>query len=114
MRRSSIATALVVLTAGLTATALRRVAARRRAAASARPAAPAPAAVPAPQPAIQAEVPVAPLAPDAVVLQFTRPVAPAPAAPARCGDSGGLTRAGAPCGGRATSGGRCHHHPIAA
>ncbi len=37
-----------------------------------------------------------------------------PAAPARCGDSGGRTKAGAPCGARATAGGRCHHHPLAA
>jgi hypothetical protein len=108
MRRRSIATALVVLTAGLTATALRRMATRRRTAA------PAPAAVPA---AVPVPRPEAPAEPDAVVLQFTRPAAAAPAAPAvpaRCGDSGGLTRAGAPCAARATSGGRCHHHPIAA
>jgi hypothetical protein len=105
MRRSPLATALVVLTAGVTASAVRRLAARRRAAAAAVaarvPAAPAPAPVP---------------ARDAVVLPFTRPVAPAaaPAAPARCGDSGGLTRAGAPCAARATAGGRCHHHRVAA
>lgn len=110
MRRSSIATALVVLTAGLTATALRRMAIRRRAAVPAPAAASAavPAAVPQPEEAA---------APDAVVLPFTRPVAPAPVAPtvpARCGDSGGVTRAGAPCASRATSAGRCHHHRIAA
>jgi hypothetical protein len=108
MRRSPLATALVVLTAGVTASAVRRLAARRRAAAAAVaarvPAAPAPAPVP---------------ARDAVVLPFTRPAAPAaaaaaPATPARCGDSGGLTRAGAPCAARATSGGRCHHHRVAA
>jgi hypothetical protein len=58
---------------------------------------------------------------DAVVLPFSRPLvvaaavaAPAVAAPVRCGDSGGRTRAGAPCGARATAGGRCHHHPLAA
>jgi hypothetical protein len=55
---------------------------------------------------------------DAVVLPFARPVAgPAPQlpeSPARCGDSGGLTKAGAPCGARATTGSRCHHHPMAA
>ncbi|WP_369258193.1 hypothetical protein [Geodermatophilus amargosae] len=57
---------------------------------------------------------------DAVVLAFPRPVpAPEPAerpaaTPTRCGDSGGVTKAGAPCGARATSGGRCHHHPLAA
>jgi hypothetical protein len=57
--------------------------------------------------------------PDGVVLPFVRPAvaAPAaerPAAPARCGDTGGVTKAGAPCGARATAGGRCHHHPVAA
>jgi hypothetical protein len=117
MRRSSIATALVVLTAGLTASALRRMAQRRRAAATAGAAVPTQTAVPAPVavPAPAAEPEAAPVVvPDAVVLQFTRPAAAAPAGPARCGDSGGLTRAGAPCAARATSGGRCHHHPIAA
>jgi hypothetical protein len=48
----------------------------------------------------------------------TRPAAaPAPAqpaAPARCGDNGGRTKAGAPCAARATAGGRCHHHRLAA
>jgi hypothetical protein len=58
---------------------------------------------------------------DAVVLPFVRPAAAVPvpvpeqpAAPARCGDSGGRTKAGAPCAARATSNGRCHHHPVAA
>ena len=56
---------------------------------------------------------------DAVVLPFPRPVveqpaAPAVATPARCGDSGGRTKAGTPCGARAGVGGRCHHHPLAA
>jgi hypothetical protein len=56
---------------------------------------------------------------DAVVLPFARPVLAGPAPqqspePRRCGDSGGLTKAGVPCGARATAGGRCHHHPIAA
>jgi len=115
MRRRSIATALVVLTAGLTASAVRRMASRRRATAAVPTAAVPTAAVPTGAPAAGTGTPLeAPVAPDAVVLQFTRPAAPAPAAPARCGDSGGLTRAGAPCGARATSGGRCHHHPIAA
>jgi hypothetical protein len=56
---------------------------------------------------------------DGVVLQFVRPVAVAPApevpaGPARCGDSGGVTKAGAPCAARATAAGRCHHHRLAA
>jgi hypothetical protein len=56
---------------------------------------------------------------DGVVLPFVRPVATAPApvqpsTPARCGDNGGLTKAGAPCAARATAGGRCHHHRLAA
>jgi hypothetical protein len=104
MRRRSVATALVVLSAGVTAAALRRLAARRTARAAAVPA-PAPAAAP---------VAVEP-GPDAVVLPFPRPVAvPAPAAPVRCGDTGGVTRTGAPCGARAAAGGRCHHHRVAA
>jgi len=121
MRRSSLATALVVLTAGITASTLRRLAQRRRAAALSRTATPvtaAPvAAAPAPVPAPAAELPAATGAvdaADAVVLPFTRPIAPVPARPARCGESGGLTRAGAPCAARATSGGRCHHHRVAA
>ena len=56
---------------------------------------------------------------DGVVLPFVRPVAAAPApvqpaAPARCGDSGGVTKAGTPCAARATAAGRCHHHRVAA
>jgi hypothetical protein len=56
---------------------------------------------------------------DTVVLPFARPVAgPAPQllleSPARCRDSGGQTKAGAPCGARTTPGSRCHHHPMAA
>ena len=114
MRASHVATALAAFTAGLAAaTALHRRAARTV------PAAAAPAAVEAPVVAEQ----------DAVVLPFSRPalvlepapgqaveqvVEQAPAAPARCGDTGGVTRAGAPCAARATSGGRCHHHPLAA
>ncbi len=113
MRASHVATALAAFTAGLTAaSALHRRAGR---------------AVPAP---VRTAVPTeAPAAPDAVVLPFPRPAlaalpagrpaAPAarpaaPAAPARCGDTGGVTKAGAPCAARATSGGRCHHHPLAA
>ncbi|MGY1738430.1 hypothetical protein [Geodermatophilus sp. SYSU D00684] len=107
MRASHVATALAAFTAGLTAaSALHRRAGR-----------------PAPAPAVDTAVePAAPvLARDAVVLPFPRPALPteqvpaAPAArPARCGDTGGVTRAGAPCAARATSGGRCHHHPLAA
>ncbi|PWW21225.1 hypothetical protein JD79_00353 [Geodermatophilus normandii] len=109
MRASHVATALAAFTAGLTAaSALHRRAGRPVAA-------PAPAVVPVPEAAAAEDV-------DAVVLPFVRPaveqpaVQPSaqPAGPARCGDSGGLTKAGAPCGARATSGGRCHHHPLAA
>jgi hypothetical protein len=107
MRPSSLATALVAFSAGVTATlAARRLAARRAAAVPAAVTAPvaAPATAPVEAPAVET---------DAVVLAFPRPVA-VPAGPARCGDSGGLTRAGAPCGARATATGRCHHHPLAA
>jgi hypothetical protein len=113
MRRSSVATALVVLTAGLTAaSALRRLADRRR-----RVTVPVVAAAPAPAVATAPVEPV--LEYDAVVLPFpprvvVAPVAQQPAAPVRCGDSGGRTKAGAPCGARATAGGRCHHHRLAA
>ena len=102
MRTSHVASTLVAVTVGLTAvTALHRRSGRRR-----------------PVPA-----------PDAVgggvVLPFVRPlpapvVASAPvvaepsAGPSRCGDSGGRTKAGAPCGARAAGGGRCHHHRQAA
>ena len=56
---------------------------------------------------------------EAVVLPFVRPVPSAsvpaqPAAPARCGDNGGRTKAGTPCAARAAAGGRCHHHRLAA
>ncbi len=112
MRASHVATALAAFTAGLTAaSALHRRAGR---------AVPAPvrAAVPGP---VSAEAPA--VVRDAVVLPFPRPALAAlpaaqpaarPAAPARCGDSGGVTRAGAPCAARAASNGRCHHHPLAA
>jgi hypothetical protein len=113
MRSRSVLTALVALSAGVAATAaVRRFVGRRRAPL-----------VPAAAPAV---VPVAPVGPvavgveavrEAVVLPFTRPVAPAPeqpSLPARCGENGGRTKAGAPCAARATSGGRCHHHRIAA
>jgi hypothetical protein len=112
MRASHVATALAAFTAGLTAaSALHRRAGRP---------VPAPAAVPAASATAPRELPAV-VGQDAVVLPFTRPAAPAveqpaaaPAAPARCGDSGGVTKAGAPCAARATSGGRCHHHPLAA
>jgi hypothetical protein len=116
--RRPVAVTLVALTAGLAASAvLRRLAARRR---------PARAASTAPATAPVVTAPVAPEAPaaqpadrDAVVLAFARrtvtePAAARPATPARCGDSGGRTKAGAPCAARATGGGRCHHHRIAA
>lgn len=109
MRAKHVATALVVIAAGASATAaLRRFAGRRRAA-MLRPAAPVAVPQPPARPAVEQE---------AVVLRFTpRPAAaPAPAQPAaavRCGDTGGRTKAGAPCGARATSGGRCHHHKLA-
>jgi hypothetical protein len=106
MRPSSLATALIAFSAGVTATvAARRLAGRHRA-----PEAPS-------TPARTGSGPVgpAPERDDAVVLPFARPaLAAVPAAPVRCGDNGGLTRAGAPCGARATATGRCHHHPIAA
>ncbi|MGR6967651.1 hypothetical protein ACU610_24645 [Geodermatophilus sp. URMC 61] len=106
MRASHVATALAAFLAGSTAaTVLHRRAAH-----------PVPAAAPV------AASPAAPVEEHgAVVLPFSRPAVvapvvatPAAAAPARCGDSGGRTKAGAPCGARATTGGRCHHHPLAA
>jgi len=116
MRARSVATVLVALTAGAAASAaFRRLGRRRRPATAAVPASAAPAAAP----AVEA-VPVAPaVQQDAVVLDFARrsaAVAPAarPAPPARCGDNGGRTKAGTPCGARAASGGRCHHHRLAA
>ncbi len=101
MRASHVATALAAFLAGSTAATVLH----RRAAPAA-----------APLPATPADER------DAVVLPFSRPLvvasavaAPAVAAPVRCGDSGGRTKAGAPCGARATAaGGRCHHHPLAA
>jgi hypothetical protein len=101
--RSRVVTALVVTAAGLTVSAALRRLRGRRATAPAAPVAATPA-------------PVAPVADrDAVILPFPRPAAaPQPAAPARCGDSGGRTKAGAPCAARATAGGRCHHHRLAA
>ena len=100
MRSRSAATALAALTAGVTAAvALHRRADRRPVAGTVPP----------------IDVPEF----DAVVLPFVRPTlttAPdqRPQSPARCGDTGGRTKAGAPCGARATATGRCHHHPVAA
>jgi len=114
MRRTPVAS-LLVLTAGLTASAvLRRLIERRRSASAA-------AAVSSSASATSASVPVptAAVARDAVVLPFTprvvaAPVAQRSAGAARCGDSGGQTKAGAPCAARATTGARCHHHRLAA
>ncbi len=104
MRTSHATTALAAFTAGLTAAAaLRRLA---------RPSA---------DVATAAALPPVVRVPDhdAVVLPFTRPVVAGPVtgqleSPTCCGDSGGRTKAGAPCGVRTTTGGGCHHHPIAA
>ena len=106
--RRPVAVTLVALTAGLAASAvLRRIAARRPAIGAPTRSAPA---APAPSPAVPA------VDREAVVLTFsprTVPV-PAPRQPVRCGDTGGRTKAGAPCGARATADGRCRHHRIAA
>ena len=106
MRTSHAATALAAFTAGLTVAAtLRRLSVHR---------------LPVEPGGTTTALPSVAPGPDydALVLPFARPVAgPAPQLPeslARCGDSGGLTKAGAPCGARATTGSRCHHHPIAA
>ena len=107
MRLHRVATALVVLAAGAaTAAAVRRLGARRRPAVL-----PAPVAAPAVVAGLESAL--------AVVLPFPRRsvddvVASQPAAPVRCGDTGGVTKAGAPCAARATAGGRCHHHRLAA
>jgi hypothetical protein len=122
MRRRSLAATLVVTAAGLVASAaLRRVAARRRTLIVRQPAVtpvvpPVREAVAEPVAQSVAEVPADQ---DAVVLPFGRrggleAATERPAAAVRCGDSGGRTRTGAPCAARATSGGRCHHHPLAA
>jgi hypothetical protein len=114
MRHMPVATTLAAITAGLTvAVALHRRTAGRS-----------PATVPAPATATPvtpaASSPVIPvLDREGVVVPFVRPIVTAtvaekPAAPARCGDSGGRTKAGEPCAARATRGGRCHHHPLAA
>jgi hypothetical protein len=106
MRTSHAATALAAFTAGLTAAAAVRRVTRYR---------------------MHLTTVTAPALPsvgraqdhDAVVLPLARPIEAGPVSvipesPARCGESGGRTKAGAPCGARASTGGRCHHHPIAA
>ena len=107
MRISHAVTALAAFTAGLTAAGtLRRRAGNRPPVA--------------PSVTTTAHPAVAPIPDhDGVVLPFARPVLTGPAperlgSPARCGESGGLTKAGAPCGARTTTGGRCHYHPMAA
>jgi hypothetical protein len=130
MRRNHVATALIVLSAGLTASAaLRRFVGRRRPVASTgtvsstgtvtstrtlRGSAPertGPART-APEPAAVVEDR------DAVVLRFAPRIATQSDAQRqlgpRCGDNGGRTKSGAPCAARGASGGRCHHHPVAA
>jgi hypothetical protein len=112
MRSRSVVSALLVLTAGAAAS----VVARRLTARRSRVVAPAAPAAPVAAPVVETTSAPAPER-QAVVLPFTRPAVPAPAQPAlpaRCGENGGLTKAGAPCAARATSGGRCHHHRIAA
>lgn len=111
MRSRHVAATVTVLSVGLTAAAAlhRRTAARR------------PSSVAATTTATTTTAPALVLVADreGVVLPFVRPVAAAPAptqpaAPARCGDSGGVTKAGTPCAARATATGRCHHHRLAA
>ena len=111
MRSSHVVTALATVAAGLTAAAAWQRRSDRRLSVVVPTAAPAvaPAASPTPRPLE--------LDRDGVVLPFVRRAEAAPeqpAAPARCGDSGGQTKAGAPCAARATTNGRCHHHRIAA
>jgi hypothetical protein len=107
MRTSHAATALAAFTAGLAAAAtLRRLAGDRLPTTPAATTTVLPSVVPIPDH-------------DAVVLPFARQVVAEPAPEAadsrtRCGDSGGRTKAGAPCGARTAAGGRCHHHPMAA
>ncbi len=108
MRASLVATALAAFAAGLTAATVRHRRLQLQAPAAESAAAPTveePSAVPAAEP-------------TGVVVPFLRtvpaPPAPVPPQPTRCGDSGGVTKAGAPCAARATNAGRCHHHPLAA
>jgi hypothetical protein len=133
MRRRSVVTALVVFTATLTVAALRRraQAGRRETAPVAMAGRPISMAIPyrapTPAPAPKAAAPQAATpqvaAPrpeavrDAVVLPLVRPAAPVVTervtAAVRCGDTGGRTKAGAPCGARGLVNGRCHHHRLA-
>jgi hypothetical protein len=110
MRNSHTATAFAALAAGLTAAAvLRRLAGHRRPVTAAAGTAAFPSVEPGPDH-------------DAVVLPFIRPVVAGPApqqsespeSPGRCGDSGGRTKGGAPCGARTSAGARCRHHRLAA
>ena len=105
MRISHSVTALAAFTAGLTAAATLHRRAHRSPVTPTITAATIPSIAPSPDH-------------DGVVLAFARPVLAGPgpeqpAQPARCGESGGRTKAGAPCGAR-TTGGRCHHHAMAA
>lgn len=116
MHRSHAASTVAVLTAGLTtAVVLSRRAARRLPAATA-PADPLRTGTPAHLlDGVQDEVQDG--VQDGVVLPFLRPVPHAPepvqsGAPARCGDSGGQTKAGTPCAVRVTAGSRCRHHQV--
>jgi hypothetical protein len=117
MRTSHAITALAAFTAGVTAAA-----ALRRRAGSRPPVTPAVATPAVATPAVATTAVAMETSlpdPDGVVLPFARRLLAGPApepleSPARCGDSGGRTKAGAPCGVRTTGGGRCHHHPIAA
>jgi hypothetical protein len=120
MRLRHVAT-FAAFTAGLTAASAlhrradRRAIARPPATTSLSPVLPVPVregvVLPFVRPAETAPVSVQPVSVQPVSVQ---PASARPAGPARCGDSGGRTKAGAPCAARATGGGRCHHHPIAA
>ena len=119
MRRTSVA--LLALTAGLTASAaLRRFVANRRTVATRAATASATPLADSAAEALPADAVVLPFArrvatqPAAAPRDTAQPAAGQPAAAVRCGDSGGRTKAGAPCAARATSAGRCHHHRVAA
>ena len=119
MRARQIATTVAAVTAGVTAAvALHRRAERRLPATVPAPVASRPVTAPVTAPVLDREGVVLPfIRPAALPVtlpEIAQPVTEQPAAPARCGDTGGRTKAGTPCGARATSGGRCHHHPIAA
>ncbi len=118
MRTRIVLSALIALTAVTASVTVRRLARNRRTA----PVRTAPdRTTPAGAAPARTVVPAAPVPPasavgEGVVVPFTRPAAPAAAAApaAKCGDHGGVTRAGAPCAARGTVGGRCHHHRVAA